>query len=191
MARWGIAALITVAAGIIAIQQMRRGGGGADRSFVIIVGMDSRQSTFAELPLPRRAPDPDGRFIQLASLAEHFWEKPEELPEKLRTMSPSCHGYALFDPASSQGFIAIQQLPAIERDKRYQLWILDTASGRIREAGVLPLAGPGGGLYSFSVSPSADARPDRLDFFVTAEDATGNDSARPTGKVVLGEGRIF
>lgn len=190
MARWGIAALATVAVGTIAIQQLRRGAA-SDRPFVIIVGMDSRQSTLAELPLQRRAQDSDGRFIQLASLAERFWEKPEALPEKLRSSSPSVHGYALFDPASSQGFIAIQKLPSIERDKRYRLWILDTASGKTREAGVLPLAGSSSGLYFFSVAPAFDARPDHLDFFVTVDDASGNDSTRPTGKVVLGEGRIF
>jgi len=190
-ARWGIAALIAVGVGVVAAQLVRRGSAPLQRPFVIIVGMDPSQSTLAELPLQRRAQDADGRFIQLASLAEQFWEKPGDLPEKLRPTGPNGHGYALYDPASSQGFVAIEQLPAIGKDKRYHLWIVDTASGQTREAGILPLAGSSSGLYFFSVSPNLDARPDRLDFFVTIEDNAASGSARPTGKVVIGDGRFF
>jgi Anti-sigma-K factor rskA len=191
VARWGIAALLAVGLGAMAIQYLRRGPAAAERPFVIIVGLDSRQSTMAELPLPKRAQDADACFIQLASLAERFWEKPEDLPAKLRSTREGGRGYALFDPASNQGFIAVQKLPVIDQGQRYHLWILDTASGQTREAGVLPLTDSNRGLYFFSVAPAGEARPGHLDFFVTAEDTTASQSTQPRGRVVLGEKKVF
>ena len=191
IARWGIAALIAVSAGTIAVQHLWHGPAAAGRPFVIIVGLDSRRSTLTELPLQKLPPDADASFVQLASLAEQFWEKPEDLPVKLRATGQGGRGYALFDPASSQGFVAVQQLPLIGHGQRYHLWMLDTVSGLIREAGVLPVTGSNSGLYSFSVVPISEAKPDRVDFFVTAEDTAAPESTRPSGRVVLGSQRTF
>jgi hypothetical protein len=190
-ARGGIAALLAVGVGMMALHYRRRVPAAAERPYVIIVGLDSRRSTLAELPMPKRSQDADACFIQLASLAERFWEKPDDLPVKLRSTGDGGRGYALFDPASNQGFIAVQQLPAAEQGQRYHLWILDTASGQVREAGVLPLTDSNRGLYFFSVAPASEATSGRLDFFVTAEDITASQFARPRGKVVLGEKKIF
>lgn len=186
IARWGIAAVIAISLGTIAIQQLRHGPVAAERPSVIVVGLDSHQSIFTELPL-QNPQDADASFIQLASLAEKYWEKPESLPVKSSRASQSGRGYALFDPHSNQGFIAIQQLPAIAHGQRYHLWLLDTASGATREAGVLPLTETNSGLYFFSVAPNAGVKPDRMDFFITAEDPTAPKSAEPRGKVVLGD----
>jgi anti-sigma-K factor RskA len=191
LARWGIAALLAVGVGAMALHYLRRVPAAAKRPYVIIVGLDSRQSTLAELPMPKRSQDADACFIQLASLAERFWERPEDLPVKLRSTAEGGRGYALFDPTSNQGFIAIRQLPAIEQGQRYHLWILDTASGQTREAGVLPLTDSNRGLYFFSVAPASEATPGRLDFFVTAEDTTASQSTGPRGKVVLGDKTVF
>jgi hypothetical protein len=191
IARWGIAALLAVGVGATALQYLRRVPAAAERPFVIIVGLDSRQSTLAELPMPQHSQDADACFIQLASLAERFWERPEDLPVKLRSTAEGGRGYALFDPASNQGFIAIRQLPAIEQGQRYHLWILDTASGQIREAGVLPLTDLNRGLYFFSVAPTGATGLGHLDFFVTAEDTTASQSNRPRGKIVLGDKKVF
>jgi hypothetical protein len=187
IARWAIAAVIAVSVGTIALN-LRRANGAAGRPFVIIVGLDSSQSTLAELPLQQPPQNADARFIQLASLARQFWEKPGDLPVKMA--AGSGRAYALFDPASNQGFIAIRQLPAIEQGKRYQLWLLDTGSGRIREAGSLPATDSARGLYFFSVAPAAGVNPESLDFFVTSEDAAAPESSQPKGKVVLGDRRI-
>jgi anti-sigma-K factor RskA len=191
IARWGIAALFVVGFGTLAVQFLRRAPAGTGRPFVIIVGLDSLRSTRSELPLQKLPPDVDESFVQLAALAERFWEKPEDLPAKLRAIGESMRGYALFDPASSQGFIAVQRLPVIGRGQRYRLWMLDIASGRTREAGVLPPTGSARGLYSFSIGPNFDAKQGNLDFFVTAEDSEAPESARPSGKVVLGGQRTF
>ena len=191
IARWGIAALIAVSAGTIAVQHLWHGPAADGRPFVIVVGLDSHRSTMTELPLQKRALDADASFVQLAALAEQFWEKPQNLPVNLRSAGQSGRGYALFDPASSQGFVAVQQLPVIGHAQRYHLWMLDTVSGLIREAGVLPVTGSNSGLYFFSVVPTFDAKPDRVDFFVTAEDTAAPESTRPRGRVVLGSQRTF
>jgi anti-sigma-K factor RskA len=188
-ARWGIAAVIAVGVGIVAVQNLRRNSA-PERPFVIVVGLDSLRSTLAELPVNERAPNSDASFIQLASLAEKFWEKPEELPVKLDSTGQNGRGYALFDPASNQGFIAIRQLPAAGLGKQYHLWLVDTSSGQIREAGVLPVAESARGLYFFSVAPTTAAKSASLNFFVTSEDAGVPQSAEPRGKVVLGDRRI-
>jgi anti-sigma-K factor RskA len=190
IARWGIAAVIAASLATIAIQKMRPAPAATGQPVVLIVGLDSHRSTFAELPLTGSAPDADARFIQLASLAEKYWDKPTELPVASAAGDQGGRGYALFDPGSNQGFIAIQQLPATEPSRRYQLWILDTASGQVREAGVVPLNGAGRGLYFFSVAPAAKATSGRLNFFVTSEEASEPEATQPHGKVVLGEKSI-
>jgi hypothetical protein len=170
---------------------MRRAPAVAVRPFVIVVGLDARRSAMAELPMRKSAMDTDARFVQLATLAEQYWDKPEDLPGKLPSAGEGGRGYALYDPTSSQGFIAVQQLPVIGHGQRYHLWMLDSATGRIREAGILPLGDSSRGLYFFSVAPASEAKPGRVDFFVTAEDAAAPESTRPTGKVVLGGQRTF
>ncbi len=189
-ARWGIAAVIAVGVGVIAVQSLRRAAPAAARPYVIVVGLDSLRSTLAELPVEDGPKGADASFIRLASLAERFWEKPDDLPVKMDPAGQSGRGYALFDPGSNQGFIAIRQLPAASQGKEYHLWLLDTVSGQVRGAGVLPAAPSARGLYFFSVLPAAAGVPGRPDFFVTAEDAGSPGSAQPRGKVVLGDSRI-
>jgi anti-sigma-K factor RskA len=203
LAQWGIAALIAVSLGTLAVQHLWRGaapGVGslsaaagqhlgraeAEHPYIIVVGLNAGQSTLTEMPLQKRPVDADARFVQLASLAEQLWEKPEGLPVKLPAVGLGRRGYALFDPASSQGFIGIQQLPAAAQGKRYHLWIVDTESGEAREAGILPRTGSSSGLFFFSVAPGAAVSPDHLAFFVTAEDSAAPGSAHPSGSVVLG-----
>ena len=105
----------------LAVQNLRRAPEAA-RPYVIVVGLDSLRSTLAELPIKERPENADASFVQLASLAEKFWDKPEDLPVKLDSAGESGRGYALFDPASNQGFIAIRQLPAAGEGKQYHLW---------------------------------------------------------------------
>jgi hypothetical protein len=190
VARWGMAAVIAVGIGILAIQSLRRPPASAERPYLVVVGLDSLNSRLAQLPMPDRPGSADASFIRLASLAERFWEKPEDMPVKLDPATQGGRGYALFDPGSNQGFIAIRQLPMVEQGKRYHLWLLDTASGQVRQAGALPTAGSASGLYFFSVAPAGGQRVDRLDFFMTSEDASAPDSAQPHGRVVLGDRRI-
>ncbi len=188
-ARWGIAAVIAVGVSVVAVQSLRRPAA-ASQPYMIVVGLDSMRSTQAEFPVAARPEGADARFIQLASLAEKFWEKPDDLPVRLGPSGQGGRGYALFDPGSNQGFIAIRQLPVADRGKEYHLWLVDTASGRVSEAGILPVAGSTRGLYFFSVAPPAQGMPGRPDFFVTSEDAGSAPAAQPRGRVVLGNERI-
>ena len=185
--RWGLAAVIAISVATLAIQSLRRPAP-APGPVVVVVGLDSNRSSFAVLPLREHPANADAGFVQLASLAENYWEKPDQLPLKPAADAPSGRGYAVFDPASHQGFIAIQQLPAIEPGKRCCLWLLDTGSGEVREIGALPGSGAARGLYSFAVESGTGANPERLDFFVTAEDNAA--ATRPSGRVVLGDRRM-
>jgi len=190
MARWGIAAVIAASLLTIAAQLWRREAAGMSRPLVILVGLDAHQSQLAALPIQRRPVDSDASFIELASLAEKFWKHPATLPITISTTGGRERGYAVFDPISNQGFIAVRELPAIDADLRYHLWLVDTISGRVRDAGALPRTDSNNGLYFFSVAPDVGAKADHLDFFVTAENATSNESPQPRGKVILGDRRI-
>ena len=83
--------------------------------------------------------------------------------------------------------IDVSELPAAGLGKQYHLWLVDTSSGQIREAGVLPVAESARGLYFFSVAPDTAANSGRLGFFVTAEDSSAKATDKPRGKVVLGD----
>lgn len=187
-ARWGLATVVAASLAILAVQSLRPTPG---RPVFVFVGLDAGRSTFAELPLRGAAPDADARFIQLASLAENLWEKPGELPVRPPSATGDSRGYALFDPGSMQGFIAVEQLPALAANQRYHLWIVDPATGGVRDAGILPLAGTNRGLYSFTLGPAGTTRSPRPNFFITAEEAaTATTPAQPRGPVVLGSRSI-
>jgi anti-sigma-K factor RskA len=186
--QWGIAAVIAVSLGILAVQSLR-----PTQPVFVVVGLDAHHNTFTELPgSANGGKDPDARFIQLASLATDYWRNPGALPAQAAPATAGNRGYALFDPASQQGFIAIEQLPVLTGNQRYHLWVIDDSSGRVRDAGVLPLAGVNRGLYSFALNPLAGTPATRPNFFVTIEEtgATPETAVRPSGKVVLGKDRI-
>jgi hypothetical protein len=135
--------------------------------------------------------DPDQRFIQLAALAANYWDKPADLPIKQNATRGESRGYALFDPSSKQGFVAIEQLPTLKENQRYHLWIVDPSSGRIHDAGILPLKETNRGLYSFALESTDGPASDRSNFFVTIENTgVAPRSAEPHGEVVLGNRRI-
>ena len=186
--RWGIAAAIALSLTTLAIQSLRQS---STAPMIVFVGLDSNRNTFMELPLQSPAADAVSRFIQLASLAEKFWEKPADLPVKPNLTLTGGRGYALIDPRSLQGFIAVEQLPPINENQRYHLWFLDTNSGQVRDAGALPLSGSNSGLYSFMLGSTGDPQTARPNLFITVEDLGVKDQpAQPHGKVVLGNHRI-
>lgn len=187
-ARWGIAAAIALSLTTLAVQSLRQSSASP---MIVFVGLDSNRNTFVELPLQSPAADPDARFIQLASLAEKLWEKPGDLPVQSNLTLTGGRGYALIDPRSLQGFIAVEQLPPIAVNQQYHLWVLDPESGQIRDAGALPLSGSSSGLYSFMLGSTDDPQSTRPNIFITVEEV-GEQSlpAQPQGKVVLGNRRI-
>lgn len=183
-ARWGLAAVIAVSLATLALQSLRRSPA---EPKIVFVGLDADRNTYAELSLRGPGKDPDTRFIQLAALAEKLWEKPGELPARPVPSAGASHGYALFDPGSQQGFIAIERLPAIAENQHYHLWLVEPAAGSIRDGGVLPLAGLQRGLYSFALGSAHDEESGRPNIFVTVEDdGADTPTGQPRGKVVLG-----
>ncbi len=186
IARWGLAAMIALSLVTLAVQSLRRPPA---QPVVVLVGLYADRNTFTELPLRGPARDPDARFIQLATLAEDYWGRPGALPAGPQPAAGGNRGYALFDPGSRQGFIAIERLPVVAENQRYHLWILDPAG--VRDAGILPLAGMNRGLYSFTLGPGDGPKSDRPNFFITVEDnGPAGQPAQPRGKVVLGQESI-
>ncbi|MDI1251107.1 MAG: anti-sigma factor, partial [Lacunisphaera sp.] len=124
-------------------------------------------------------------------LAEDYWKKPGARPVRLPAATGDSRGYALFDPGSMHGFIAIEQLPAIAAGQSYHLWIVDHASGQVHDAGILPLTGTTRGLYTFALGPSDRPESARPGFFITVEDVDAiTRPAKPRGRVVLGSNPI-
>lgn len=174
---WGLAATIAVSLAILAAQTFRP----RPQSVVVVVGLDADRSTLRQLTLDAKSPDTDARFIQLAALAQDLWQKPRS------PASGGHRGYALFDPTSHQGFIAIEQLPPPPSQQRYCLWLVDPATGQVRPAGTLPVSSAERGLFSFAVDPADVPQSNRLNFFLTLEEATSPPAPqRPQGRVVLG-----
>ncbi len=189
LARWGIAAVIALSLGTLAVQSLRRSAGEGVQPMVLIVGLDAQGSVVTEMPLPESAHAGDGAFIQLAALAEDLWNNPAEIPFASPAAAPAASGYALFEPMSNQGFIAIRHLPSPGPGRLHCLWIVDTATGRVTRAGVLPATPATSGLYSFAVPAPREAKPAQLSFFVTAEDVGMAKATEPHGEVVLGDRR--
>ncbi|MCF3648141.1 anti-sigma factor domain-containing protein [Synoicihabitans lomoniglobus] len=188
-ARWSIAAVIAVSTAILAVQSLRRSDATTEPNMVLIVGLNAEGSTLTRMPMPVASNDEGGGFIQLASFAENLWNNPTILPDA-STVANAANGYALFDPASNQGFIAIRNLPEPAPGQLYHMWIIDTASGHVVQAGVLPATQATSGLYSFAVAASGNTPPPQLNFFVTSESASSSRFTAPSGKVVLGSKRI-
>jgi anti-sigma-K factor RskA len=190
LAQWGIAAVITLSLATLAVQSLRPANA---QPVFVVVGLDANRNTFAELPTQdAAAKDPDSRFMQLASAAADLWRNPSARPAAARFDTGGNRGYALFDPGSQQGFLAVEQLPAIAASQRYHLWMIDEPSGRIRDAGILPLAHVNRGLFSFALDPATASKSGRPNFFITIEEAgaPSEPNEKPRGKVVLGKDSI-
>jgi anti-sigma-K factor RskA len=187
-AGWGLAAVIALSLTTLAVQSLRSGGSGPS---IVFVALDTNRNTFAEVPLSDQANTPDARFIQLASLAESYWDKPDKVPVRPEPAANESRGYALFDPGTLQGFIAIEQLPPITEGQRYHLWVVEPGTRRIIDAGILPIAGANRGLYSFRIDSEDRSKTERPHLFITVEDSGAPSSSnQPRGKVVLGDDRI-
>lgn len=182
--RWILPAAAAIALGAATFFYLDRQRAADTRPVVLIVGLDPQRNTVTELPLHDASAGADARFVQLATLAEQFWTRPEKLPHASAATGER-HAYALFDPATRQGFIAVQQLPSQPADKRYHLWLVDTATGRALDAGSLPSA-TSRGLYFFSLDPATTPVSAPVHFLITAEDATSAPPTRPRGEAILG-----
>jgi hypothetical protein len=181
--RWaalgGIAALLVAGVSIGGYEWLRT----RNESAIFVAELGAGRVDVRPLRLATPANNRDGRFIQLASLAERMWDDPQSEPEY-----GNGGGYAVFDPSTRQGFIAVREIPALQRQQRYHLWYVDRDSGKLHDAGALPLDRATRGMFFFSVPATAAAQSGEPSFFLTVEDANAVDSGdRPQGKVVLGK----
>lgn len=179
----GMAAAACVALALVIVRRAA-----PSPAFVVVAALDPSRSTLAEVPLPTNNATADARFIQLASMAEQYWNDPAQMPAKPAANSGES-GYAVFDPRSEQGFVAVRHIPRLPAGQRYHLWLVDTAAGSVRSAGILPLEAATRGLFFFSVPESHPSASNRVGFFITIENS-GPPNPLPRGKVVLGQNPI-
>jgi hypothetical protein len=187
--RWALVPWAMAAAAAIALLSVRiyQGRFPTEKPTIIVVNLGTGGSESSTLPLTGGDRGPDDRFMHLATMAQDYWAKPERLPG---ASAKAERAFALFDPTSNQGFIAIRNLPPAQAGRRYRLWIFDPSTRNLRDAGELPANDSPRGLYSFSVLPDEKGAADRLQFFVTAEAADAPSAGRPAGSVVLGNPTI-
>ena len=184
--RWALPAAAAIALGAATFLYLDRPRTASP--VILVVGLDPQRNTVTEIPLHDAARDSDARFVQLASLAEQFWTEPSQLPATSAAQRDR-PAYALFDPSTRQGFIAVQQLPQQPAGKRYHLWLVDTETGRALDAGSLPSA-TSRGLYFFSLDPSIAPASGPIHFLITAEDNSATPPAHPRGTPILGQNPI-
>jgi len=193
-ASWGIAAALLLGVGLTLLVTSPESNPAAPghQPVVLIVGMDSN-SAFVEAVPTVMAVDESENFLQLAEMAETYWQHPEQLPGYIN-QSPLANtlgsGYAVFDPQSKHGFIAIQNLPLCEKGKNYFLWLRDSGSNVLECAGIIPLQDRQQGLYFFELDEDSPISSDQVAFFITEEAAADSKLSKPLGELVLGSDHI-
>ena len=193
-AGWGMAAALLLGVGLTLFVTNRDGpiAGANSQPVLLIVGMNSDSSAFKTIPtvIPE---DEFENFVQLTQMAENFWAHPEQLPATINN-SPLANtrgsGYAVFDPQSKHGFIAIQNLPRQEKGKNYFLWLKDPKANVLECAGIIPLLEKNEGLYFFELEDNSPISSARVAFFVTEENTSEPKLSHPKGELVLGSDRI-
>jgi hypothetical protein len=194
-AGWGMAAALLLGVGLTLLVTTRDEsvpGGFNGQPVLLIVGMNSDSSAFKTIPtvIPE---DEFENFVQLTAMAENFWDHPEQLPTTINK-SPLTNtrgsGYAVFDPQSKHGFIAIQNLPKQEKGKNYFLWLKDPQANVLECAGILPILEKNEGLYFFELDDNSPISSARVAFFVTEENTAEPKLSHPEGALVLGSDHI-
>ncbi len=193
LAGWGMAAALFLGVGLTLLLTNRDSGGPvASQPVYLVVGMDSDSSAFKTIPAVISQGDL-GSFGDLTQMAENYWDHPDELPTKVGA-SPLANtlgsGFAVFDPRSKHGYIAIQNLPQQEDGKNYFLWVKDPQANLLECAGIIPMQDRNNGLYFFELDDNSPISSSRVAFFVTEETASEPMLEKPGGEMVLGSDRI-
>ncbi len=190
---WGMAAILILGLGLtFFLTSGRLPPPSGSNSVVLVVGMDAQSNQWKTITLDGAA-DASESFTQLAVLAEELWKNPDHLPGHTKEPNPTntrSSGYTVFNPASKNGFIAIQQLPRPVAGKQYYLWVKDPFSNRLECAGLIPLRDANHGLYSFVLPRNSNITSDRVVFFITEESSADPTTTRPRGRPVLGSDHI-
>ena len=190
---WGMAAALLLGVGLTLLltnrdSELTMPG---SQPVVLLVGMDS-QSAFVEAVPSQMPADELENFVQLAQMAETFWKHPEQLPERVQSplANTKSSGYAVYDPQSKHGFIAIQKLPIQEDGKNYFLWLKDVGSNVLECAGIIPMQDREQGLYFFELDDNSILSSNKVAFFITEEASTEAELEKPSGELVLGSDHI-
>ena len=193
LAGWGMAAALLLGVGLtLLITDRDLEGPQGVRPVYLVVGMDSDSSSFKTIPAAFSEGEL-GSFGDLTQMVENYWDHPDELPSK-PGYSPLANtrgsGFAVFDPQSKYGYIAIQNLPKQKEGKNYFLWLKDPQADVLECAGIIPMQDRTQGLYFFELDDNSPISSSRVTFFVTEETASEPKLTKPVGEMVLGSDRI-
>ncbi len=183
--RMGIAAIILLGVGLTFLII-----GKPDTTKVHVVSMGSHHSTASTLDSTQIQFESEDHFATLASLASDYWDNPELSPVSSTVNKTDDHGYAVFDAETNSGFIAIKHLPKPENGKLYRLWVSDPKTDELHNAGDIPLAGNGKGLYHFTLDGKFAPNVETVEFFVTEESIEDSEKSQPQGRRVLGNDEL-
>ncbi|MCZ6671445.1 MAG: hypothetical protein O7C75_00760 [Verrucomicrobia bacterium] len=193
-AGWGMVAALMFGVGLTLLFTSRNPitGESSNQSVVLIVRMDPQSSVVEVLPTVMPVDELEN-FVHLAQMVERFWEHPEQLPGSVNR-SPLANtlgsGYAVFDPQSKHGFIAIQKLPKRQEGKNYFLWLRDSNANVLYRAGIIPMQEKDQGLYFFELEENSPISSNSVAFFITEEDTAEAELSQPHGELVLGSDHI-
>lgn len=174
LAGWIGAAACLAAAAFVAGRRTAPPAGGDALLFTLGPGSST------SVPVAIKSATSDGRFMELAALAESMAAR--------AAGGGAVRAYALYDPKTSLGFIAISGLPPAAGAERYSLWAVDGRQGPRTLAGELPPDARGFGIFGFSLRDHPSASD--VNFFVTRMASPGGSQDGASGaSVVLGSGR--
>ena len=192
-AGWGMAAalLLGVSLTLLLTNRGSNSAGPSGQPVVLLVGMDSK-SAFVEAVPSQMPADELENFVKLAQMAETYWKHPDQLPERVQSplANTKSSGYAVYDPQSKHGFIAIQKLPVQEEGKNYFLWLKDVGSNVLECAGIIPMQDRDEGLYFFELDENSTLSSNQVAFFITEEASAETKLEKPEGELVLGSDHI-
>jgi len=178
---WGIAAALAVATGALWMQNQQLGDANTalgDKAGVL----EALQRNFAELRASAEDKDRLAGALrdQIAELQQRNALAETQVATLTSKLDASYLASIAWDNTAQEGILKVRRLPAAERGKDYQLWVIDPKNAAPVSAGVFTVAADGSATIRFApAQPVSSATA----FAVSVEKSGG--SAAPSGPIVL------
>ncbi len=178
---WGVAAGLAIALGALWIQNQRL----EDEKSSLAVKAGEQQSLREDLAALRAAATEKDRLAAGLRARVSDLEKRNALAAmQVATLTSKLDGSYLaaiaWDNTAQEGILRVRRLPATERGKDYQLWVIDPRNAAPISAGVFTVAADGSATIRFAPAQPVSSA---AGFAVSLEKSGG--SAAPAGPIVL------
>ncbi|MDD5199905.1 MAG: anti-sigma factor [Terrimicrobiaceae bacterium] len=171
---WGIAAALALAAGALWYQNQRLEN---ERTALAGASAELDQLRVASASKDRVAADLRNRIAELEKRNALAQTQVATLTSKL---DASYLASIAWDNSAQEGILKVRRLPAAERGKDYQLWVIDPNSAAPVSAGVFTVQADGSATIRFAPAQKVSAA---TAFAVSLEKSGG--AASPAGPIVL------